>query len=207
MDAVMKYFPELTDHQRSVILAMEALYQEWNARINLISRKDMDHLFLHHVVPSMSISRVIRFSKGTRILDIGTGGGFPGIPLAVLFPDCEFTLIDSTAKKIIAVYEIVRQLGIPNVNPCHIRAEEMKDRFEFITGRAVAPIRQFCQWAFPLLSGRQFNDLRNGVLYLTGGDMVKLSSGSYPGAQVFLLSQFISEPYFGTKKLLYIPGT
>ncbi|HPS72729.1 MAG TPA: 16S rRNA (guanine(527)-N(7))-methyltransferase RsmG [Bacteroidales bacterium] len=201
---IEKYFPQITPLQQQQFDALPGLYSEWNAKINVISRQDIGQLEIRHVLHSLSIANTIRFAPGTSILDIGTGGGFPGIPLAILFPDVTFVLADSIGKKVRVVEEIARALALTNVKAIRTRVENMEGRFDFITGRAVASLPDFLHFAAGHLSKKSFNDLPNGILYLKGGEMddeLKLIRGK---VTVFNISDWFSEPFFETKKLIYI---
>jgi 16S rRNA (guanine527-N7)-methyltransferase len=199
------YFPDLTPRQKEQFRSLPGLYREWNARINVISRRDIDQLEIHHVLHSLSIAKVILFAKGTRVLDVGTGGGFPGIPLAILFPETQFILIDSIAKKIRVVQEIIATLGLGNAETVRARAEEMEGRFDFVTGRAVAALPEFIRLAGKRVSSGSFNSLSNGILYLKGGDFGDELRGNRTASTIFNLSDWFAEDFFLTKKLIHIP--
>ena len=171
MDKILKYFPELTERQREQFEALDALYHDWNAKINVISRKDIDQLYEHHVLHSLAIAKVIRFRPGTRILDFGTGGGFPGIPLAILFPDCEFHLIDGTGKKIRVAQEVSQAIGLTNCHPKHMRGEDEKGQYDFVVSRAVMPLPDLVKIVRKNIARPQKNALPNGILCLKGGDL------------------------------------
>jgi 16S rRNA (guanine527-N7)-methyltransferase len=202
---IEKYFPDLTPDQKERFRSLPDLYVEWNAKINVISRKDIEHLEIHHVLHSLSVARAIRFKPGTRILDIGTGGGFPGIPLAILFPEAHFVLVDSIGKKIRVVEEIATELGLSNVEVVKGRAEETEGRFDFVTGRAVAILPDFIRLAKKNISPRSFNSLRNGILYLKGGDFDNELKGQRGDFAIFNLSDWFAEDFYATKKLIHIP--
>lgn len=201
---ISKYFPRLTPAQVQQFGALPGLYSEWNARINVISRKDIEHLEVHHVLHSLAIARAVKFKPGTRILDIGTGGGFPGIPLAILFPEASFLLADSIGKKIRVVSEIAGALGLENVEAVKARAEEMKGSFDFVTGRAVIALPDFMRIAARKVSTTSFNSMKNGILYLKGGDFGDETRGLRGKVTVFSLSDWFSEDFFETKKLIHI---
>ncbi len=204
---IFKYFPELTDRQKEQIEQLESLYREWNSRINVISRKDMDNFYLHHVLHSLGIAKLLSFKPGTKIMDVGTGGGFPGIPLAVLFPETEFYLVDSIGKKIKVVREIARTLRLENVKAEQIRAEEVKHSFDFVVSRAVTDLEAFTQWTLRKVHPRSFNKLPNGILYLKGTNVEqeidrvrikKIKVTTYP------LEHFFEEDFFKTKQIVHV---
>lgn len=204
---IPEYFPELSPQQLEQFNALRLLYEEWNAKINVISRKDIAHFYERHVLHSLAIARIIQFKPGTKILDVGTGGGFPGIPLAILFPDCHFYLVDSIGKKILVVQEVVKALGLKNVEAAHMRAEQVDDKFDFIVSRAVTRMKPFLQWVSKKVRKPSNNDLDNGILYLKGGDLkeemkeIKRKNTIYPLASVF------SQEFFETKALVHVPIT
>lgn len=207
---INKYFPDLSDAQLRQFSGLNDLMVDWNRKINLVSRKDIDHLEERHILHSLSIARIIKFRPGTHIADIGTGGGFPGIPLAIMFPECQFNLIDSIGKKIIAVSDIIQSLGLTNAKARHIRAEEMKEKFDFGVCRAVAPLPLIVQWMtgkIRKLKGTAFNDnnvLPNGLLCLKGGDLENELAQIKNNKVVFDLSEYFSESFFETKKLVHV---
>ncbi len=205
MKEVFKYFPGLTGRQRDQLLSLEELYAFWNAQINVISRKDMQFFSERHVLHSLGIAKVLEFKDGTTILDVGTGGGFPGIPLAILFPECRFHLVDSTAKKIKVVIEVVKALGLENVKAEAIRAEKLEDEYEFVVSRAVTRLAPFMRWIEKNISRNSFHELSNGVLYLKGGDLTEEIAEANRKARIFALSDFFDEPFFETKKVVHIP--
>lgn len=184
---------------------MGELYRDWNEKINVISRKDIENIYLHHILHSLSIGLFTRMNPGTRVLDAGTGGGLPGIPLAILFPDVTFTLVDSIGKKIRVVTEIGKELKINNIQPVQSRLESVRGTFHFVTGRAVTDINTFHHLARKKIAMDQINDKKNGILYLSGGDIQDQLNRKIPQATVTSLSDFFSEPYFMSKKLIYIP--
>ncbi|HQU60614.1 MAG TPA: 16S rRNA (guanine(527)-N(7))-methyltransferase RsmG [Saprospiraceae bacterium] len=206
MEIILKYFPKLTESQRDQFAQLGPLFREWNDKINVISRKDIDNLYAHHILHSMALAKVITFKSGADILDLGTGGGLPGIPLAILFPETQFTLIDGTRKKILVVEEISQAIGLTNVKAQHIRAEEVKQRFDFVVSRAVASLDKLVEWSFPLIKKKQQHALPNGLLTLKGGDIkaeIKaLARGSY--AEIFQLSEFFKEEYYLEKFAIYV---
>lgn len=207
---IQKYFPDLTPHQLQQFEALEALYKDWNAKINVISRKDIDALYTNHVLHSLAIAKFIQFEPTTKVLDIGTGGGFPGIPLAILFPQCQFTLVDSIAKKIKVAEGVAQGIGLTNVDFAIGRVEHINQKFDFITARAVAPLNDLFKWtANSLENNKQFNTKINGYLLLKGGDLTeeinafKLAHKKWRVKQM-LLTDFFEEAFFETKKLLYV---
>lgn len=181
------------------------MYHEWNEKINVISRKDIDELYLRHVLHSLSIAKIIRFQPGTSLLDVGTGGGFPGIPLAILFPECHFTLIDSIGKKILVVQEVANQLGLGNVTGKKNRVQEVKARFDFILSRAVTAFPDFVQMVRKNVSPLSKNALPNGIIYLKGGDFDAEISFFKASVEIFEISKIFQEPFFETKKVIYLP--
>lgn len=200
---LLKYFPELTQKQKEQFSALQHLYTEWNAQINVISRKDIDSLYERHILHSLGIAKVMSFKPGTKILDVGTGGGFPGIPLAILFPECEFTLVDSIGKKIKVVTEVSKAIGLTNLQAFHARAEEVKEKFHFVVSRAVTEFPVFYNWVRTKFMAQQFNDLPNGILYLKGGDLEKEFGKYFEKAKFFDLKDYFTEEFFETKKVVY----
>jgi 16S rRNA (guanine527-N7)-methyltransferase len=205
MELINKYFPELTDDQRSKFSEMEELYQYWNARVNVISRQDIDTLYERHILHSLGIAKVQPFKSGTSVLDVGTGGGFPGIPLAIMFPDAQFHLVDSIGKKIRVVQEIADALKLTNVKAEQIRAEKLDDSYEFVVSRAVTRITPFVGWVRKNISRNSFHELRNGILYLKGGDLTEELAELPHKKRIFELSDYFSEEFFETKKVVYVP--
>ena len=204
MDSIFKYFPNLTTQQQQQFAALPELYATWNAQINVISRKDIEHLVERHILHSLAIAKVITFANGTKIMDVGTGGGFPGIPLAILFPEVEFVLVDSIGKKIKVVNEVASALSLSNVKGIHARAEQIDDQFDFIVSRAVTALPEFMGWITGKIKKKGYNDLQNGVLYLKGGD---LDAELIPLKQywkVYNLKDIFDEPFFETKKVVHI---
>jgi len=209
MDILLHYFPNLPEDQLKQFEALEPLYRDWNAKINVISRKDIDNLYEHHILHSLAIPKVLHFEPGAEILDLGTGGGFPGIPLAIVFPEVQFTLIDGTRKKIKVVQEVAEALGLKNVTAKQERAEEMKNqRFDFVVSRAVAKLEQLIPWSNRLLKNKHQHALPNGLLTLKGGDikaeLAELPTHEY--VEVFPLSDFFEESYYEEKYLIYVQG-
>jgi 16S rRNA (guanine527-N7)-methyltransferase len=205
MEIVQKYFPDLTTDQLEKIRSLGTLYSYWNEQINVISRKDIICLYERHVLHSLSIAKIIRFHPGTRVLDVGTGGGFPGIPLAILFPETFFFLIDSIGKKIKVVREIAGELGLSNVVATQIRVEQVTGKYDFTVSRAVTSIHQILRWVNNKISAVQQNSLSNGLIYLKGGDIEEELKPYKQIVQVFDLKVFFQEPWFDTKKLIFIP--
>jgi 16S rRNA (guanine527-N7)-methyltransferase len=205
MDIILKYFPELTERQREQMAALLPLYEDWNAQINVISRKDMEHFYEHHVLHSLAISKVIRFKPMCEILDVGTGGGFPGIPLSIFFPESRFTLIDSIGKKIKVVTDVIERLDLKNARAQQIRAEQLDGEFDFVVSRAVTTLGEFVPWVKKKISSVQYHSLRNGILYLKGGDLTKELFPFRHKVKVTEISDFFSEEYFDTKKVIYLP--
>ncbi len=204
-DIVKKYFPNLIEKQLEQFELLFPLYKEWNEKINVISRKDIDNIMLHHVLHSLAIAKIVDFKPGTEILDVGTGGGFPGIPLAILFPECQFLLVDSTGKKIKVVEEIAKALGLQNVQAKHARAEDIDQDFEFVVSRAVTRITPFYYWIHKKISPNHFHPLRNGILYLKGGDLKEELEEFGKKHKLYDLSTIFEEDFFETKKVLYVP--
>ena len=206
MEILLKYFPQLTEQQQQQLAQLGALYKEWNEKINVISRKDIDNVYDHHILHSLGITRLIHFAPGAEILDLGTGGGLPGIPLAIFFPKTKFTLIDGTRKKILVAEEIIGALGLTNVKARQIRAEELKQKFDFVVCRAVASLDKLVAWSFPLIKNKQQHALPNGLITLKGGDIQAeldaLPRGSY--TEVYPLSDFFDEEYYQEKYILYV---
>ncbi|MDX1828574.1 MAG: 16S rRNA (guanine(527)-N(7))-methyltransferase RsmG [Lutibacter sp.] len=204
MDIIRKYFPDLTESQYVKFEALKDVYTNWNAQINVISRKDIDELYVKHVLHSLGIAKVQSFNSGAKILDIGTGGGFPGIPLAILFPEVEFYLVDSIGKKIKVVNEVTNALQLTNVKAAHMRAEKVNDKFDFIVSRAVTNMDDFVKWTYKKIAKKQNHFLKNGILYLKGGDL-KQELQNFPKATIYNLSEYFKEDFFETKKVVHIP--
>lgn len=204
MDIIKKYFTDLSDQQLDHFGRLGALYEQWNSKINVISRKDIEQLYERHILHSLGIAKIIQFTQGTTILDVGTGGGFPGIPLAILFPDTSFMLIDSIAKKIKVVNEVAAALGLQNVKAEHKRVEEVKQRFDFVVSRAVTAFPRFVAMAGTKVSTENHNDLDNGILYLKGGDFEEEISPFGQRVKVYNLKDYFEEEFFDTKRLIHL---
>mgnify|MGYP000946075283 FL=1 len=205
-EIIRKYFPHLTPRQEEQIAALDTLYHDWNTKINVISRKDIDNLYEHHILHSLAIAKRIRFREGTNVLDFGTGGGFPGIPLAILFPESNFKLIDGTGKKIKVAREIADSIGLENVLPMHQRGEEEKGKFDFIVSRAVMPLPELMKVVKKNIACDQHNVLPNGVLVLKGGCLDEELRPFRKIAEKTELSQWFDEAWFKEKYLIYVPG-
>lgn len=201
-EIILKYFPNLTEEQKSQFQQLETLYKDWNEKINVISRKDIDEFYERHVLHSLGIAKIMEFADGTKVLDIGTGGGFPGIPLAILFPNVEFTLVDSIGKKITVVNAVAESLGLKNVKAYHERAEKIKDKFHFVVSRAVTQMPVFLRWLKGKFEKEQFNPKHNGVLYLKGGDLGEELAGIK--CEIYHLKDQFGEEFFDTKKVVYL---
>ncbi len=204
-DLLQYHFAQLTEEQINKMLILHKLYSEWNDKINVISRKDISNFNIHHLLHSLSIARLISFKKGSKILDIGTGGGFPGIPLAIMFPDVNFTLIDSIRKKTIVVEEVSKSLDIKNVKVIWTRAEDLDDKFDFIVSRAVTAFPKFVSWTNGMISKLNQNSLKNGILYLKGGDLDEELRDYVKKVTIYPLNNYFSESFFDTKKIVYLP--
>jgi len=205
MEPILKYFGDFTQKQLQQFADLFDLYKEWNSKINVISRKDIDNFYLKHVLHSLAIAAVIEFEPGTRIIDIGTGGGFPGVPLAIFFPEVQLYLVDSIAKKLKVVDEVSRAIGLINVTTQHIRAEEIKNRqFDFAVSRAVAPIKDLWKWGFPLIKKGNKQELPNGLICLKGGDLVQEISESSLRPRMIPIDGLFNEEFFKEKYLLHI---
>jgi 16S rRNA (guanine527-N7)-methyltransferase len=201
---ILKYFPSINAKQQAQFEMLQALYENWNSQINVISRKDIEQLYERHVLHSLGIAKVISFKPRTKILDVGTGGGFPGIPLAILFPACEFHLVDSIGKKIRVVRAISEALGLENVFAEQSRAEEVKDKFDFVVSRAVTQLPEFTEWLKGKFLKTNFNDLPNGFICLKGGDLKEELAPLTQKTKIFDLSNFFSEEFFETKKVVHV---
>ena len=205
MNVIQKYFPQLSAEQQQQIALLDELYRDWNAKINVISRKDIDNLYLHHVLHSMAIARIVNFKPGTRILDFGTGGGFPGIPLAILFPECQFKLIDGTGKKIRVAQEVVQAIGLKNCEPVHLRGEDEKGKFDFVVSRAVMPLPDLVKIVRKNISKEQKNALPNGIICLKGGNLEGELQPYRKIVETAELSQWFDEDWFSEKHVIYLP--
>jgi len=201
---IEKYFPSLTIEQKIKFDKLYTVYDKWNNQINVISRKDMDHFYERHVLHSLSIAKIINFEPDTTLIDIGTGGGFPGIPLAILFPQCSFTLVDSIGKKIKVVKEVCEELGINNVIALHSRAEQINEQFDFIISRAVTSMPIFLTWVKNKLKNENKNEFENGILYLKGGDLKEEMKTVKKHIRYYKITDFFDESFFETKKIVYI---
>ena len=204
-DIILKYFPQLTEEQQRQFDALDELYREWNAKINIISRKDIDNLYEHHILHSLAIAKVINFRSGTEILDFGTGGGFPGIPLAILFPECKFKLIDGTGKKIRVAQEVAKAIGLKNCQPEHLRGEDEKGKYDFVVSRAVMPLPDVVKIVRKNIAKTQQNALPNGVICLKGGDLQAELRPFYKIVETTDISTFFKEEWFKEKHVIYLP--
>lgn len=202
MELILKYFPNLSEIQKKQFVQLQELYEEWNTKINVISRKDMENLYLKHVLHSLAIAKVIRFVDGTKILDVGTGGGFPGVPLAILFPEVKFLLVDSIGKKIKVAKGVSDKIGLQNLKAEHTRVEQVEGEFDFVVSRAVTRMKVFQQWVRNKISTNQKNTLYNGILYLKGGDLTEELKG-IKNVDIYDIPQYFEEDFFETKKIVY----
>ena len=205
MEIIEKYFKELTEKQRQQLQMLDTLYREWNAKINVISRKDIDNLYEHHVLHSLAIAKVLSFRPGTEILDFGTGGGFPGVPLAILFPECRFKLIDGTGKKIRVAQEVAQAIGLENCQPVHLRGEEEKGKYDFVVSRAVMPLPDLAKIVRKNISKSQRNVLPNGIICLKGGNLQGELQPYRKVVETNAISDWFSEPWFEEKYAIYLP--
>tara|TARA_B100000427_G_scaffold140928_1_gene117342 strand:+ start:1113 stop:1736 length:624 start_codon:yes stop_codon:yes gene_type:complete len=206
LNEILKYFPKINPEQTNKLQDLYSIYELWNSKINLISRKDFENLYTHHVLHSLSILKFIKFKNGTKVLDVGTGGGFPGVPLAILFPEVEFTLIDGIGKKILAVNSIIKDLKINNAKGINIRAEDLSEKNDFIIARAVGSLDKFYPLIQRNISSNSFNDITNGLIYLKGGDLSH-ELRQIKNYKEVLISDYFSESFFKDKKIIYIPTT
>ncbi|QUB56755.1 16S rRNA (guanine(527)-N(7))-methyltransferase RsmG [Prevotella melaninogenica] len=206
IEIIKKYFPQLTPKQEEQFAALDALYHDWNAKINVISRKDIDNLYEHHILHSLAIAKCINFQEGTNVLDFGTGGGFPGVPLAIFFPEANFKLIDGTGKKVRVAQEVADAIGLENVLPSHLRGEEEKGKFDFIVSRAVMPLPDLMKIVKKNIASDQHNVLPNGVIVLKGGNLDEELKPYKNIAEKTELSQWFDEEWFKEKYLIYVPG-
>ena len=204
MHLIQKYFPNLSDVQLKQFEALQGLYEDWNSKINVISRKDIESLYLHHVLHSLSIAKLVAFKEGSRILDIGTGGGFPGVPLAILFPEVKFHLVDSINKKLKVVNGVAESLGLENIRTTHARAESIKGQYDFIISRAVTTMPDFVGWVKNRVAKKSVHPIKNGILYLKGGDLTE-ELKIYSKATLYDLNAFFEEDFFETKKIVHLP--
>lgn len=205
MDKILKYFPELTETQKTQFAALYDLYHEWNAKINVISRKDIDNLYEHHVLHSISIAKALKFRSGAKVLDFGCGGGFPGVPLAIMFPETQFKLIDGTGKKVRVAHEISQAIGLKNVDACHIRGEEEHGKYDFIVSRAVMPLPDLVKIVRKNISNKHCHSVANGILCLKGGNLNEELKPFSKVVEKTELSTFFSEEWFKEKYLVYLP--
>lgn len=205
MNSILKYFPNLNDKQIELFAKLEPLYVNWNSKINVISRKDFSEFYEHHVLHSLAIAKFVSFTAGTQILDVGTGGGFPGIPLAIIFPKVQFHLVDSIGKKIKVVNEITQTLELKNVTAEQIRAEQIKEKYDFVVSRAVTQLPEFVNWVRKNIAHKQKNAFPNGIIYLKGGDLTQEIKPFKRQIFVQNLSEYFDEEFFETKKVLHLP--
>ena len=204
MELILKYFPDLTEEQKRQFAALYDLYTDWNSKINVISRKDIENLYENHVLHSLGIAKVIRFKPGTKVMDLGTGGGFPGIPLAILFPEVQFHLVDSIGKKVRVATEIAGSIGLKNVTTRHARAEEEKQLFDFVVSRAVMPLTDLLKIIRKNISPKQQNALPNGLICLKGGELERETMPVKNKTTMWNLKEFFGEEFFETKKVVYV---
>lgn len=204
MDIITQYFPNLTETQIAQFTKLEELYQDWNLKINVVSRKDIDEIYMRHVLHSLGIAKVQEFLPGSEVMDVGTGGGFPGIPLAILFPETQFHLVDSIGKKIRVVNEVVEGLGLTNVKATNDRVENVPGQYDFIVSRAVAQMETFVRWVRGHIKKKSIHDRKNGILYLKGGNLSE-ELATYTTAEIFPLTTYYKEDFFETKKVVYLP--
>ena len=204
MDLILKYFPNLSENQQNQFAQLEALYHDWNVKINVVSRKDIDELYLRHVLHSLGIAKIQSFKEDAKILDVGTGGGFPGIPLAILFPETHFHLVDSIGKKIKVVEEVSAGLNLKNVKITNDRAENITGQYDFIVSRAVAQMETFVRWVKGRVAKKSNHELKNGILYLKGGDLTE-ELAKYPKATIYNLTDYFEEDFFETKSVVHLP--
>ncbi len=204
MEIILKYFPDISEEQKSQFAALYDLYVDWNSKINVISRKDIENLYTHHVLHSLAIAKLIQFTDGTQLMDVGTGGGFPGVPLAILFPKCKFLLVDSIGKKIRVATEVATAIGLKNIQFRHCRVEEVKEKFDFVVSRAVMPLPDLVKIIKKNISKEQHNALPNGLICLKGGNLEGELKPFKKTAEADDLSMFFDEEYFKTKKIVYV---
>ena len=204
VETILKYFPTLEESQILQFSRLEELYQDWNSKINVVSRKDIDELYLRHVLHSLGIAKIQQFNEGSELLDVGTGGGFPGIPLAILLPDSQFHLVDSIAKKLKVVQGVADAIGLNNIKISHSRVEDIDERFDFIVSRAVTTMPKFVKWVKSKIAKEHKHDLKNGILYLKGGDLSE-ELEIYKTATIYNLKNYFNEDFFDTKKVVHLP--
>jgi 16S rRNA (guanine527-N7)-methyltransferase len=202
---IFHYFPNLTDTQKKQFSQLGALYAEWNERINVVSRKDIENIYINHILHSLAIAKVISFKPGASVLDVGTGGGFPGIPLAILFPETHFHLVDSIGKKITVVNEVAKAIGLKNIKAEQIRAEQIKGKYDFVVSRAVTRMKEFYGWVQNKFKTESIHSLDNGILYLKGGDLDEEMNELKKRYSIYELPDYFKEPFFETKKIVYLP--
>lgn len=205
IELILKYFPHLTQRQQEQLEALDVLYREWNAKINVISRKDIDNLYEHHVLHSMAIGQMIHFKPGSKILDFGTGGGFPGVPLSILFPECDFKLIDGTGKKIRVAEEVRKAIGLTNCHPTHLRGEDEKDKYDFVVSRAVMPLPDLYKIVRKNISRTQQNAMPNGIICLKGGSLQEETKPFHNIVEINPIRQYFEEEWFKEKNIVYLP--
>lgn len=204
MNTITQYFPNLTETQLEQFAQLKELYQDWNLKINVVSRKDIDEIYLRHVLHSLGIAKVQAFKPGSKVLDVGTGGGFPGVPLAILFPETDFHLVDSIGKKIKVVNEVVEGLGLTNVKTTNDRVENVPGQYDFIVSRAVAQMETFVRWVKGHIAKKNTHELKNGILYLKGGNLTE-ELAKYTTASIYNLTDYFQEDFFETKKVVHLP--
>jgi 16S rRNA (guanine527-N7)-methyltransferase len=205
IESILRYFPDIQSSGINQLAALKSIYQNWNSKINVISRKDFDNFYIHHVLHSLAIAKIIDFEPGTKILDVGTGGGFPGIPLAIMFPESEFALLDSIEKKTKVVVAVATELGLTNITVSRKRAEEEKEKYDFVVSRAVTDFRSFVKLTGKNIRSKNINKLKNGILYLKGGDLSEELKPFVNKTIIWNIKDFFAEPYFETKKIVYMP--
>ncbi|MBD8487906.1 16S rRNA (guanine(527)-N(7))-methyltransferase RsmG [Echinicola sp. CAU 1574] len=205
LDLILKYFPDISDKQKEQFSALGELYRDWNQKINVISRKDMDAFYTHHVLHSLGIAKVMKFEPGTWVLDIGTGGGFPGIPLAIMFPETNFHLVDSIGKKITVVKDVAKTLKLSNVEGQQVRAESLLRKYDFVVSRAVTRMINFYPWVKGKFKKEDFNEFQNGILYLKGGEVDEEMEELDISYVTYHLEDYFKEEFFETKKVVYVP--
>ncbi|AXT20872.1 16S rRNA (guanine(527)-N(7))-methyltransferase RsmG [Flavobacteriaceae bacterium AU392] len=204
MQLILKYFPNLTKIQQNQFSRLYELYLDWNSKINVVSRKDIEELYLRHVLHSLGVAKILQFKSGTKIMDVGTGGGFPGIPLAILFPECHFHLVDSINKKLKVVKIVSETLGLTNIKISHTRVEAVNDTYDFIVSRAVTAMPTFVNWVKRKITKKSNHELKNGILYLKGGDLTE-ELQDFPKATLYDLNNYFEEDFFDTKKVVHLP--